>query len=938
MTTDPHAINDETLQYMHATPFFNLEQQRRFEYLKQVGDEITNIAKQFTIYADLGQKMCSEFKSLRRSFNNMEIICTDQSIKPLSQILKAVDTAFTSHFNIISQRIVSPLNNFVQKELEQLSNDEREYQKHFIAFNTIEEKYVSMKPLIKEKDRLDKENQLTQEHGLATLSFFSFCMRMEEIELKLKSKLPDMFLSYITSVSCPFTECISAMNDKGEELNTTKTTIEEVERQIQEFSNHSISLKQNLSAQLTVFWDRLKVPFSGTTATSIQGYLWKRKSNGMSKSFHRRFFMLSNGVLSYAKTVDEALRTTKNLSLTFCSVRPEPNAPRMNCFSITSPKKFIFLQALTQWDMNNWVAVIKNNIAQQISNNSQEKLLLKMKFEDGIGSPNNNTTDSNDSYDDYSDGLPLNFNQPVLTTICADCGCMNASWASLNFAVTLCDNCVAEHRFLSSRISKVRSLVLDEVDPYQKALAEEAIGTVKANQILEAELKPEEKISPISDNQQRRNFIIAKYEKRQFMSRSYKSEPNINTNNDQNAKNNQTQNNEHTDNDATSDSHSTHNSKVNHISRKDIYNTLIEAIKEQRLLDVYRIIMTTDILSKENKKPEKMSMANNTNIPISNSTTAGVITSSNNNINSENSDSDNEKKINIKHAESCNIYYENGNQNATHTSSNEYQNDDDEGSESSNSGNGGSVLAPSGNEEKKRKQKRKIEKPRKSVRPSTLSPIPTVKRSEHKRRKKDRSLFTIVHTATVVGNPLILSIILLNMDRKNIDPLDEGGWSPLSYAVYFSNDTIIDLLLSFGANPEVSSIGKGNVYDIARINSNKHLMAKFEDYKGKSTFYNNGSTFNMDSDDEQNGENNQPKEELKPPHTEITPQTFIFKEFVENPSQYFGVKFLEQKRMKSNDKKKLNSAIDTLRHRLSVANAHNRLLSLTSESDDDQSV
>ena len=935
MTTDPHAINDETLQYMHATPFFNLEQQRRFEYLKQVGDEITNIAKQFTIYADLGQKMCSEFKSLRRSFNNMEIVCTDPSIKPLSQILKAVDTAFTSHFNIISQKIVSPLNNFVQKELEQLTNDEKEYQKHFFAFNTIEEKYVSMKPQTKEKDRLERENQLTQEHSLATLSFFSFCMRMEEIELKLKSNLPHMFLSYITSVSGPFTECISAMNDKGEELNLTQTTIQEVNQQIQEFSNHYISLKQHLSAQLTVFWDRLKVPFSGTTATSIQGYLWKRKSGTMSKSFHRRFFMLSNGVLSYAKTVDEALRTTKNISLMFCSVKTEPNTPRMNCFSISSPKRFIFLQALTQWDMNNWVAVIRNNIAQQINNNSQEKLLMKMKLEDGIGQ--NNSTDSNEYDDEYSDGLPLNFNQPVLNTICADCGCMNASWASLNFAVTLCDNCVAEHRFLSSKISKVRSLVLDEIDPYQKALAEEAIGTVKANQILEATLKPEDKISPMSDNQQRRNFIIAKYEKKQFISRSYRDN-NLDTKN--------TSNNNDTDNENNNDQTNSHNLKLNnHPSRKEIYNALIEAIKEQRLLDVYRIIMTTDILTKEQKKVDK-----NGNISI-NSTSNSIpsIVPGTNNVNNSDSDSENHK-LNIKRAESCNIYYDNIlhstsnddyensknsndsiNSNNNNSNNNTSNNNEDDDTSSDNSGRGSSLLAPN-SDDKRRKQKKKADKQRKSIKPS--SPQQYSKRGEHKRRKKEsRSLFTVIHTAAVVGNPLILSIILLNTN-KNIDPLDEGGWSPLSYAVYFSNDLIIDLLISFGANPKAPSQGKGNLYSIARYRSNKHLMEKFFNCKSHSTFSIDNLDDNLTS--QNSDELNSSKDEIKPPHTEVLPQNFVFKDFVDNPNQYIGVKFLEQKRMKSNDKKKLNSAIDTLRHRLSVANAH-RLISLSSD-DDDQSV
>lgn len=855
---NPHAINDETLQYMHSTPFFNMEQQRRYEYLKQVGEEITNIAKQFTIYAELGQKMCTEFKVLRRSFNNMEIIITDSSIKPLSQILKEVDTAFTRHFNLIAQNIVAPLNNFVQKEVEQLTNEEKEYQKNLVSFNLAEEKYVTLKPQTKEKDRLEKENQLAQEHALATLSFFNFCMRMEGIELKLKSHLPKMFMSYITSVSEPFSDCISAMNDKGEELNMTQTTIQEVNHQILEFSNHFITLKQNLSAQIPVFWDRLKVPFSGTTATSIQGFLWKRKSGSFSKSFHRRFFMLSNGILSYAKSADEALKTTKNVPLVFCSVRPEPNAPRMNCFSITSNKRCLFLQALTQWDMNNWVAVIRNSIAQQLNSNAQDKL-VRIEI----------NSQSSDGYDDDSDLPPPS--APQVNTICADCGAQNASWVSLNFALTLCDNCVAEHRFLGSRISKVRSLLLDDIDLYQKALAEEAIGTQRANQILEAELNPEEKIGPGVDTHSRRNFIIAKYEKKQFITKP------------QQAPDKQ------------------HQRQID----KENYQGLLDAIKEQSIMDVYKYIIETNILTKSFKNRQQQTHESDSNDSENEANNNQSIPLSSTSKQSDENDTDISIVSNDSITHSSNRLIP--------TEEEEINNDEDDN-----------------NNEKKKKKKGRVKNKGSKSAPSTP------KREGH-RKRKNKNFFTAVHMAAVTGNPLILSLILLN--SNNVDPLDEGGWTPLSYAVYNSLDVIVDILLSFGANP-LSSVGsQGNVFNIAKYKQNRLLMVKLDEYRPKdltpTSSYNppdpeDNSLKPSKEASSVSSPNITPQiqveqqEEIKPPHPEYTPEQFEFKNFVQNPNQYLSVKFQEQKKMNASDKRKLNSVIETLRHRLTTHGAGNK--------------
>ncbi|KAH0792514.1 ARF GAP-like zinc finger-containing protein [Histomonas meleagridis] len=477
----PSKLSDESLQYMQTQAFFNIEQQKRYEYLQQIGSELTTISQHFTLYADLGQKMCEEFKQLRNSFDNMEIIATDQSIKPLSEIFQAVDTAFTTHFNIISKSIADPLNQFVAQDLIKLATLEKDYQKHHSSYIEAEERYASMKSSAKGKEKNEKEQAMVQEHTLSSLSFFEFCMNMEGIELKLKSLLPQMFMSYLTSVSEPFAECLKQINNREGELNETKATIDEVNSQLQKFSKHSVQVKQEVSSQIPLYWERLTAPYEATLDTSIQGFL--RKRQGLTKSWHKLFFVISNGILSYSKNVEGVFKTTKNIPLMNCTVKRESNLGRNNCFSISTHKKTIVLQALTMWEMYNWMTVIQNSIYQELNKGAIE-------IEENVSN--------------------------LQTEIkCADCGAPNATWCSLNWGVTLCPKCVAEHRSLGPKISRVRSTHLDTIDPYQHALIE-AIGNDVANSVLEAKVG-NDKIGPNAIVYDRHNYIVRKYQNLEFI-------------------------------------------------------------------------------------------------------------------------------------------------------------------------------------------------------------------------------------------------------------------------------------------------------------------------------------------------------------------------------------------------------------------------------------
>ena len=80
----------------------------------------------------------------------------------------------------------------------------------------------------------------------------------------------------------------------------------------------------------------------------------------------------------------------------------------------------------------------------------------------------------------------------------------------------MCIECSGIHRQLGSHISRVRSLDLDEWPPGHLA-AMTSLGNHLANSVFEALLEPSSKPSPGSPQADKEQYIIAKYEKKEFL-------------------------------------------------------------------------------------------------------------------------------------------------------------------------------------------------------------------------------------------------------------------------------------------------------------------------------------------------------------------------------------------------------------------------------------
>ena len=88
-------------------------------------------------------------------------------------------------------------------------------------------------------------------------------------------------------------------------------------------------------------------------------------------------------------------------------------------------------------------------------------------------------------------------------------------WASINLGVLICIECSGVHRKLGSHISRVRSLDLDEWPPGHLSVMT-ALGNRVANSIWEARLNVK-RPGPNSSQEDKERFILAKYQKRDFL-------------------------------------------------------------------------------------------------------------------------------------------------------------------------------------------------------------------------------------------------------------------------------------------------------------------------------------------------------------------------------------------------------------------------------------
>ncbi|CCH45421.1 RHO GTPase-activating protein [Wickerhamomyces ciferrii] len=124
-------------------------------------------------------------------------------------------------------------------------------------------------------------------------------------------------------------------------------------------------------------------------------------------------------------------------------------------------------------------------------------------------------------------GIVRNIDQSNL--ICCDCGSTKSvDWISINLLMVMCIDCSGIHRSLGTHISKIRSLTLD-IKAFESRESIELLYHVAngfANSYWEAEVTLKTKITPICSIEERKSFIINKYQNKKFISKESSFKPN----------------------------------------------------------------------------------------------------------------------------------------------------------------------------------------------------------------------------------------------------------------------------------------------------------------------------------------------------------------------------------------------------------------------------
>ncbi|VDN02897.1 unnamed protein product [Thelazia callipaeda] len=249
----------------------------------------------------------------------------------------------------------------------------------------------------------------------------------------------------------------------------------------------------------------------------MEGYLFKRATNAF-KTWHRRWFQIKDNKLIYSHRSDAAeTPTVMESDLKLCLVRPAPlTFERTCCFELVTPTKNHLLQADSDTLCNAWMRALQRTIH------------YLHESDDAVARPTIITKQIADAAPELTltlqhESLLAELRKIPGNDVCADCRADSPKWASINLGVLLCIECCGIHRSFGVQVSKVRSLIMDTLEPEQKkvllVLGNQAVNSVYLAHIPLVKMMPPQPVAS-SARATREIWIRAKYIEKRFVKKS----------------------------------------------------------------------------------------------------------------------------------------------------------------------------------------------------------------------------------------------------------------------------------------------------------------------------------------------------------------------------------------------------------------------------------
>lgn len=485
----------DSFQFLCLSPTHIEEHQARLNAILRLKENILGTIKTVQQYAEAGSQLVICMQRLAESFRAYNEFQSDPTIRSISDLLLSFGTILGDHYTQVEDHVVQPLRSFMKNDIQKAEDagkaaihDIEIYLKALDACAAMNKKKV--KPT--DFDKQGREVELMKRHQTAVSSDFMYERALSLVERKKLVDVTAVFLVFVNLASVAFKQCHFEAESSKEFFQQLQLSIPESTKSINEYAAQSEPLLSSVIATTDIYWKRLYFTFPGTNSLVHEGYLWK-KGSGITKSWRRRYFICKNNELSYFHNAQDSDRPQGKLPLLLTTVKPLADPERRHCFTIISQQKVYTLQALTEWDMNEWMNVIKNNIQFLLDNTGTEVQRSITSETEGI------------------DPSTLEYNEK-----CADCGMECPKWCCINWGTCICIMCSGTHREMTTSVSKVRSLTLDRMESRLLSLMT-VIGNERANEVLEERLPPNLKLTPACDKEQRREFLSRKYEHCEFV-------------------------------------------------------------------------------------------------------------------------------------------------------------------------------------------------------------------------------------------------------------------------------------------------------------------------------------------------------------------------------------------------------------------------------------
>eukprot|EP01117_Protostelium_nocturnum_P006686 TRINITY_DN2408_c0_g1_i4.p1 TRINITY_DN2408_c0_g1~~TRINITY_DN2408_c0_g1_i4.p1 ORF type:complete len:653 (-),score=236.18 TRINITY_DN2408_c0_g1_i4:38-1996(-) len=428
----------------------------------------------------------------------------------------------------IENSFVIPADEFVKKEVEDVKEKKKKYDRVNNSYNNALNKLSNLKKKeINALKTMETEHELNDSKRDYRIESLNFAFALNDMQAKKHYELLESSIAFCFAQCKYFERGFATSNELQNYMKELALDLNKEKMCLKEEKDEVAAYKKMLETTPTTthLYIRNKSN-SKTLAKTIQGYLFKKNASTISvrSEWQRRYFVVEGGLLTYYKTGKDTTPVLA-INLLLCSVKEKHDIDRRFCFEVISPDKSFLLQAEDEEKMKEWICVIQNAISDLLNHQAPAK---------PVESNEHRVRENSSGLIEETKKTPATaFEQVRLmdpsNKSCADCDASDPDWASLNLGILMCIECSGVHRSMGVHISKVRSFTLDKWEP-ENIKFMLALGNEKVNEIYEESLPEGTKITFNSDKITREKFIKAKYQEKKFVARSLVDPETLNLN------------------------------------------------------------------------------------------------------------------------------------------------------------------------------------------------------------------------------------------------------------------------------------------------------------------------------------------------------------------------------------------------------------------------